>query len=163
MAKIKDFNILESLVNAFYGAVATATLDLARSEDQKVGDDLLFVHLPEDTRKDNRAGITHFNDKTRSFSLKLGGRDKLIVKLGIFLNVASKYGYEVVVLEGDGNIYKQLECCYRLKLSREGEKMLKEDLYLKFTFLPKELIFDNFGKEVGIKNDEYWILVDFHD
>lgn len=163
MAKIKDFNNLESVADAFYGAAGMAALDLTRPLDQKMGDDLLFVHLPEDTRKDNRAGIKHFNDKTKDFSLKIGGRSKLVGKLGGFLNVASKYGYEVIVLEGDDNIYKQLNYCYRIKLSRKGERELREDLYLKFSFLPKEIILDDFGREAGVVDDEYWILVDFHD
>ena len=142
MAKIKDFDSDIAVLNVFY-------------KEAFIGG-VLLAGVPEDCARDFRAG-SRFNDKTKVFVDKISGRTKAMELLGKFLGVfASRKEQTLDRLYGSSLF--QLDVCYQIKLTKREKEFLGRDLYLKFAFLPVEV-----DENSICLNDEYVIVVDFHD
>ncbi len=142
MAKIKDFDSDAVILNALF-------------KEAFIGD-VLFAGVPEDCAKDFRAG-TRFNEKTKLFVDKIGGRPEALKLLGDFLGVfASRKEEKLERLYGSNLL--QLDVCYQIKLTKREKEILGRDLYLKFAFLPMAV-----DENSVCLNDEYVIVVDFHN
>ena len=140
MAKIKDLTNIDSVLNAIYMAVYTGEIKLA-------GVDC-------DTQL--------FNDKTAKYCDRTfaGSKKKVLEEISCFLTVVSDGEATVTpMLAGDIPLKGD---CYEIKLTKRGKAVLKKDLYFKAALIPKNgvVVTDN-----GIKviDDEYIIVVDFHD
>ena len=154
MAKIEVFDI-QDVENALYAAVGAAFFGSDDTED-----DLLFAGI--DCRKDPRAAF-FFNEKTKLFfEENFKERKEMVKLLGEMLMTAAPRQGKLTKLFGDDKP-STLDVCYQLKLTQKEKKALGKDLYLKFALIPKELILDDFGKEAGVKDDDYYLIIDFHD
>ena len=146
------------------GAIILAALYQEAARKEK--DDILFAGVDGgcatigDTKKGEFKGF--FNGKTLEFSKKIGNHEDLKKSLCDFLKVASSGGGDFRYSLANGYM-GQLDCII-VTLNKKGYKLLGRDLYLKVSIIPKNGVIINWkGEEIGVRDDEYVFLVDFHD
>ena len=141
MAKIKDLNNVDDVLNAIYQTAWTGEMKIA--------------------------GVDHdtvlFNVKTAKYCDKAFAGDKAgaLKEIGRFLTVVSEGEATVTpMLAGDIPLKGD---CYQIKLTKKGKDLLKKDLYFKAALIPENGVEPDVDGNFKAIGDDYTVVVDFHD